>query len=222
MNLAEEHMTMMVKKREKENSPGRIIWSKTGPDNPPLANFSQIFPKHVKCVDRLGKSLDYTTSPKERPTGTTKTPRSKQINLTRTSPLGLEDTKFTLIHWRNCLEELVPEEKESTGLGDQPDQTAGEAPVSRRRSRRQRWRERGSEVEELPKWAVHPDAPLLYGQTAGPDYPAQTWTEYSGPRIIRPKSGPDNPAWNFLAKEICGEKGLVCKKRMFWDEMGLG
>jgi hypothetical protein len=37
------------------------------------------------------------------------------------------------------LEELVPEEKESTGLEDQLDLAAGEAPVSRRRSRRQRW-----------------------------------------------------------------------------------
>jgi hypothetical protein len=59
--------------------------------------------------------------------------------------------KFTLIHWRNCLEELVPEEKESTGLEDQQDPVAGEAPTSRRRSRRRRWRETGSEVEELPK-----------------------------------------------------------------------
>jgi hypothetical protein len=66
-----------------------------------------------------------------------------------------------------------------------------------------------------------PDPPLLYGQTAGPDYSAQTWTEYSGPRIIRPKGGPDNPAWNFFAQEICGEKGLVCKNRMSRDEMGL-
>jgi hypothetical protein len=95
-------------------------------------------PKHVKCVDRPGKSLEYTTRPKERPTGKPKTPRSKQINLTRTSPLGLGDAKFTLIHWRNCLEELVPEEKESMGLEDQPDPAAGEALTSRR-SRRQRW-----------------------------------------------------------------------------------
>jgi hypothetical protein len=62
------------------------------------------------------------------------------------------------------LEELVPEEKESTGLEDQPDPAAGKAPASkrRRRSRRWRWRERGSEVEELPKWVVHHDAPFLY------------------------------------------------------------
>jgi hypothetical protein len=120
------------------------------------------------------------------------------------------------------LEELVPEEKESTGIGDQPDPVAEEAPASRRRNRRRRWRERVSEVEELPKWAVHPDAPFLYGQTAGPDYPAQTWTGYSGPRIIWPKSGPDNPAWNTFAQEICSKNGLVCMKRMFWDEMGLG
>jgi hypothetical protein len=75
------------------------------------------------------------------------------------------------------LEELVPEEKESTGLEVQPDPAAGEAPASRRRSRRQRWRERGSEVEELPKWAVHPDAPFYM------DKPQD--------RIIRPKLGPD-------------------------------
>jgi hypothetical protein len=81
----------------------------------------------------------------------------------------------------------------------------------------------GSGVEELPKWTVHPDAPFLYGQTAGPDYPAQNWTGLSVPRIIRPKSGPDNPAWNSFAQEICGRKtGLVCMERMFRDEMGLG
>jgi hypothetical protein len=119
-------MPMMVKKREKENQgPGRIIRSRTGPDNPPLTIFSQILPKHGKCVDRLGKSLEYTTRPKERHTGTTKTPKSKQINFTRTSPLGLGDAKFTIIHWRNCLEELVPEVKESTGQGNQPDPVAG-------------------------------------------------------------------------------------------------
>jgi hypothetical protein len=121
------------------------------------------------------------------------------------------------------LEELVPEEKESTRLEDQPDPAAGEAPASKRRSRRWRWREGGVGVEELPKWAVHPDAPFLYGQTAGPDYPAQTWTGYSGPQIIWPKSGPDNPAWNSFTQEICGRKiGLVCMERMFRDEMGLG
>jgi hypothetical protein len=49
------------------------------------------------------------------------------------------------------LEELVPEEKESTGLEDQPDSAAGEASASKRRSRRWRWRERELEVEELPK-----------------------------------------------------------------------
>jgi hypothetical protein len=119
------------------------------------------------------------------------------------------------------LEELVPEE-ESTGLEDQLDLAAGEAPASKRSTRRRRWRERGSGVEELPKWAVHPDAPFLYGQTAEPDYPAQTWIRYSGHQIIRPKSGPDNPAWNSFAQEIWSENGLVCKKRMFRDEMGLG
>jgi hypothetical protein len=36
------------------------------------------------------------------------------------------------------LEKLVPEEKESTSLEDRPDPAAGEAPVSKRRSRRQR------------------------------------------------------------------------------------
>jgi hypothetical protein len=49
------------------------------------------------------------------------------------------------------LEELVPEMKESTGLGDQPDPAAREASASKKSTRRQRWRERGSEVEELPK-----------------------------------------------------------------------
>jgi hypothetical protein len=39
--------------------------------------------------------------------------------------------KFTLIHWRNCLEELVPEVKESTRLRDQPDPAVGEVPASR-------------------------------------------------------------------------------------------
>jgi hypothetical protein len=92
------------------------------------------------------------------------------------------------------LEELVPKKKESTSLEDRRDPAAGKAPVSKRRSRRRRWRERGSGVEELPKWVVHPDALYLYGQTAGADYPAHTWTGYSGPRIIRPKRGPDNPA----------------------------
>jgi hypothetical protein len=84
------------------------------------------------------------------------------------------------------LEELVPEKKESTSLEDRPDPAAGEAPASKRRSRQRRWRERGSGVEELPKWAVHPDALYLYGQTAWADYLAHTWTGYSGPRIIRP------------------------------------
>jgi hypothetical protein len=49
------------------------------------------------------------------------------------------------------LEELVPKEKESTGLEDQPDPVARKAPASKRRSRQWRWRERESEVEELPK-----------------------------------------------------------------------
>jgi hypothetical protein len=49
------------------------------------------------------------------------------------------------------LEKLVPEVKESTGLGDQPGPAAGEAPMSKGRSRRWWWRERGSGVEELPK-----------------------------------------------------------------------
>jgi hypothetical protein len=121
------------------------------------------------------------------------------------------------------LEELVPKKEKSTSLEDRPDPVAGKAPASKRRSRRRRWRERGSGVEELPKWAVHPDALYLYGQTAGPDYPAQTWTGYSDPRIIRPKSGPDNPAWTSFAREICGRKtGLVCMERMFREEMGLG
>jgi hypothetical protein len=103
-------------------------------------NLSQILPKHGKCIDRLGKSLEYTTRPKKKHTGTTKTPRSKQINFTRTSPLGLGDAKFTLIHWRNCLEELVPEVKENTRLGDQPDSAAGEALASKRMTKRRRWR----------------------------------------------------------------------------------
>jgi hypothetical protein len=121
------------------------------------------------------------------------------------------------------LEELVPEKKESTSLEDRPDPAAGKASASKRRSRQRRWRERGSGVEELPKWAVHPDALYLYGQTAGTDYLAHTWTGYSGPWIIRPRSGPDNPAWNSFAQEICGKKtALVCMERMFRDEMGLG
>jgi hypothetical protein len=49
------------------------------------------------------------------------------------------------------LEELVPEVKESMGLGDQPDLATGEAPASKGMSRRRRWRERGSGVEELLK-----------------------------------------------------------------------
>jgi hypothetical protein len=44
------------------------------------------------------------------------------------------------------LEELVPEVKGSTGLGDQPDPVAREAPTSRRRPRRRR-RERGVGME---------------------------------------------------------------------------
>jgi hypothetical protein len=78
------------------------------------------------------------------------------------------------------LEELVPEEKESMGLEDQSDPVAGEAPMSRRRIRRRWWRERGSEVEELPKWAVHSDDPFYM------DKPQD--------RIIQPKLGPDIPA----------------------------
>jgi hypothetical protein len=66
--------------------------------------------------------------------GTTRLQDLSKINLTRTSPLGLGDAKFTLINWRNCLEELVPEEKESTSLDDRPDPTAGEAPASKRRA----------------------------------------------------------------------------------------
>jgi hypothetical protein len=62
---------------------------------------------------------------------------------------------------RNCLEELVPEEKESTGLEDRPDPAAGEAPASKGSSWQWRRRDKGSEVEELPKWAVHLDPSLL-------------------------------------------------------------
>jgi hypothetical protein len=36
------------------------------------------------------------------------------------------------------LEELVPKKKESTGLEDRPDPAAGEAPASKRKSRRRR------------------------------------------------------------------------------------
>jgi hypothetical protein len=127
--------------------------------------------------------------------------------------------KFTLIHWRNYLEELVPKKEKSTSLEDRPDLAAGKAPTSKRRSRQRWWRERGSGVEELPKWVVHPDALYLYGQTAGPDYPSQTWTGYSSPGIIRPKSGPDNSAWNSFAREICGRKtGLVCMERIFLEK----
>jgi hypothetical protein len=75
------------------------------------------------------------------------------------------------------LQELVPEEKESTGLGDQPDPAAGEAPASTKRTRRRWWRERGSGVEELPKWAVHPDAPFYMDKLQD--------------QIIRPKLEPD-------------------------------
>jgi hypothetical protein len=35
MNIAEEHMTLMFKEREKKHIAGRIIRSKTGPDYPP-------------------------------------------------------------------------------------------------------------------------------------------------------------------------------------------
>jgi hypothetical protein len=73
------------------------------------------------------------------------------------------------------------------------------------------------------KVAGSPRAPFLYGLTAGPDYPAETWTGYSGPRIIRPKSDPDNPAWNsFCSGNLWQKTELVCMKRMFRDEMGLG
>jgi hypothetical protein len=80
------------------------------------------------------------------------------------------------------LEELVPKVKESTGLRDQPDLAAEEALVSERRSGRWQWRER-----EGRGWkrGVHPDAPFLYGQTAGPDITDQVWTGYSSPWIIR-------------------------------------
>jgi hypothetical protein len=60
------------------------------------------------------------------------------MEVARTTPLGRTGT---LIHWRNCLEELVPEIKENTSLEDRPDPAAGEAPVSKRRSRWRRWRE---------------------------------------------------------------------------------
>lgn len=121
------------------------------------------------------------------------------------------------------MEKLVPEKEENTSLEDRPDPAAGEAPASKRRGRRRRRRERGCGGGRTAKVASSPRAPFLYGLTAGPDYPAQTWTGYSGPRIIRPRSGPDNPAWNSFAQEICGRKtGLVCMERMFRDEMGLG
>jgi hypothetical protein len=58
------------------------------------------------------------------------------------------------------LEEVVPELKENTSLEDRPDPAAGEAPASKRRSRWRRWREKGAEVEELPKWPVHPAPPF--------------------------------------------------------------
>jgi hypothetical protein len=135
-----------------------------------------------------------------------------QINFTRTSPLGLGDAKFTLIHWRNCLEELVPGVKESTRQRDQPDPAAREALASRGRSRRRRRRERGSGVEELALRAVHLDAPFLYGRTVGPDYPAYVWPGYSSPWIIQPKSGPDNPAWNSSAQEKL-ERNRTCVHR---------
>jgi hypothetical protein len=96
------------------------------------------------------------------------------------------------------------------GAGEQEDDQA--AAVERK----------GVGVEELPKWAVHPDTPFLYGQTAGPDYPAQTWTKYSVPWIIRPRSGPDYLAWNSFAQEIWSENKLVCMERRFGNEIGLG
>jgi hypothetical protein len=162
MDIVEECMTVMVKKGERKikNQAG-LSGPKLGRIIRPWRIFSQVLPKCVKIVDRLGTSLEYTIRPKERPTGTTKTPRSKQINLTRTSPLGLGDVKFTLTHWRNCLEELDPEEKESTGLEDRPDPAAGEALASKGSPWRWWRREKGLEVEELPKWVVHPDPPFL-------------------------------------------------------------
>jgi hypothetical protein len=121
------------------------------------------------------------------------------------------------------LEKLVPEKEENTSLEDRPDPAAGEAPASKRRGRRRRRRERGCGGGRTAKVASSPRAPFLYGLTAGPDYPAQTWTGYSGPRIIRPRSGPDNPAWNsFCSGNLWQKTELVCMERMFIDEMGLG
>jgi hypothetical protein len=61
------------------------------------------------------------------------------------------------------LEELVPKAKESTGLRDQPDPMAEEAPASERSSRRWRWREKGVGVEERLKEQFTPTPLLLYG-----------------------------------------------------------
>jgi hypothetical protein len=131
-------------------------------------------------MDRLGESLKYTTRPKERSKGTTRLQDLSKIN-TRTSPQGLGDAKFTLIHWRNCLEELIPEEKESTSLEDRLDPAAGEAPVSKRRSRRRRWRERGGRGWKNCQNGQFTPMPPFYM-----DKPQD--------RIIWPKLGPDIPA----------------------------
>jgi hypothetical protein len=96
------------------------------------------------------------------------------------------------------LEELVPEVKESMGLGDQLDPAAGEAPTSRRRPRQQWRRERGSGVKKLALRAVHPDAPLFIwtNRKAGlsglsldrifrpPDNPAQKWPGLFGLELL--------------------------------------
>jgi hypothetical protein len=66
MNIAEERMTLMDKRREKrQHIQAGLSGPKLGRIIRPLAKFSQILPKQVKNVDRLGESLKYTTRPRK-------------------------------------------------------------------------------------------------------------------------------------------------------------
>jgi hypothetical protein len=78
------------------------------------------------------------------------------------------------------LEELVPKVKESTGLGDPPDPAVGEAPASKRMTRRQRWREEGRRWKNCQSGKFTPMPPFYM------DKPQD--------RIIGPKLEPDIPA----------------------------
>jgi hypothetical protein len=50
MDLAEKRLPRMVKKGEIKKGPGQIIRSRTGPDNPPLTDLSQILAKDMANV----------------------------------------------------------------------------------------------------------------------------------------------------------------------------